>query len=149
MNPDDILKSLGTSHPYGKTTVSVTPEHYDSADALEARIGELTGPQGWIARQSGVDVFRADHTQKGATLGPVLSGELADGDMSLHITRLPQGWTVAVITQGVGDPCLFDVVKHLTVHHGAAVYHRFWILPPDGAADVFAWRFVGFEKVET
>ena len=149
MKPDDILSSLANCAPdskYGQTCIQITLEVLRTSDELEALLAACEDSEGWIARQSGVDVFHDGAVREGKALGQVISGELVKGDKSLQIRRLPDRWIATILEENTGQTCLFDVVKHLTVRHGTAVYHRFWSLPDDGATEVTGWRFVRFEE---
>lgn len=144
---DDVSKALGHSSYERTKLVLPVMQKFSDVAKLESLLQDWSQPQGWVARQSGVDVYQDGQKQQGSALGHILSAELAKDNCSLQIRRLAHNWVATTITEGTGEDCLFDVVKHLTIEHGAAVYHRYWSLPKDGAAEVFACRFTGFEEV--
>ncbi len=149
MTPEEILEALGDGHGYGQTRVEVTHEVITDEAKLEKLLDDWREAEGWIARQSGVDVYRTGVPRQGPALGAVVAAELARGAQSLALTRRTDGWNVTILTEeDTGEPCLFDETTHLTVHHGAIRYRRYWCLPDDGAAEVFAWRILGFEEVK-
>lgn len=150
MNFDDLLAALnrvGPTDKYLKTNLDVASKEFTEHNTLETFLGDWSQAQGWIARQSGVDVFRDGQTQIGAKNGWILSGELARENQSLQIRRLMDKWVVTTLSEDEGEACLFDIVLQTTVRDGIATYRRYWHLPNDGAAHVFAWRFTGFDEV--
>ncbi len=149
MKPEDILKSLGgavDAGVYRATAVEVTHEDYTSAVEVNTRIlRDWAGAEGWIARQS--KVFILPREADGPTEGAVLEAELTLGTKTMQLRRLTGKWRATLITEGVGEPCLADDLRVVTVGQGVAIYRRFWVLPDDGAAEVTACRFVKFDEV--
>lgn len=146
MMQDSILISLGKclpKHGYQATKFERASVNLKTPNEVEAFLKGWQASKGWIARQSGVAVNDIEP----GTLGHLTSCELALDGKSLHIVRLAEHWAATTITEGSGEACLMDVVKHLTVKHGIMCYHRYWSLPPQGGASIVAWRFAGFEEL--
>lgn len=152
MNFKKTLKALSQCQPdhgFREALVEIgAPTNFSKPEKLEAFLADWAGAEGWIARQSAVDIYATNVTRP--TSGHVVTGELTLTDKSIQIRRLPDRWIVSTIYENRGMSCLYDVVRHLTLGHGAAVYHRYWKLPEenpeDGAIQIFAWRFVRFEE---
>lgn len=150
-----LLTRVEPDHGYAVGQVDVAGAKADRAGVEALLAGEWAAGSGWIARQSAMIARprQADDPREGA----VLEAELALPGRSLQIRHTGPHWTVTTLTEGRGDPCLSDEVVVVTVHDEviegsttgrAARYRRFWSLRGDGAAEIFACRFVQFEGIE-
>jgi len=160
MNFEKTLKALSQCQPdhgFREALVEIgAPINFSKPEGLEDFLADWAGAEGWIARQSAVDIYSTNGTRP--KNGHVVTGELTIADKSIQIRRLPDRWIVSTVYENRGMSCLCDEVRHLTLKHGAAklgaaVYRRFWKLPEenpeDGAIQVFAWRFVRFEELSS
>lgn len=149
MQPGEIMGKLSdwhADHGYRITGVSVKLKKARASKDLENELTDWQGASGWIARQSGVIIL--PYESDSINLGNVISAELTIGDNSLQIRRVPDAWMLThLIETKEENTHLADEVVHVTVHGGAARYSRYWSLPKDGATEIVAWRFIGFEEI--
>lgn len=149
MNLDSILSALKSSVEADGFRTSCLTEiratEFTDPNKLEQLVQKWSNAQGWIARQSGVEVL-SNPTSQQSDLGYIISAELAKPDCSIQIRRLPTKWIVTHLQEGGSTPYLIDEITQLTVDFGAAIYRRYWNVPTNGAAFVHAWRLIGFEE---
>ncbi|MBL3587407.1 hypothetical protein JMM61_18830 [Rhodovulum sulfidophilum] len=123
-------------------------EHLSDPTDVEARIASWTGT-GWIARQSGVRTIVSGAGDDTA-LGQPVSAEIVDASgVSRQLRRVVDGWNITTVKETAGTSHLAETVRHVALDHRIVVYRRYWSLPDDGAAEVVAWRFVGFEEFKS
>ncbi|WP_428697117.1 hypothetical protein [Stappia sp.] len=154
MQPDDILACLPDDHGFTRLSVTIsakeTTHQKDIEDLVRTWAGK--GASGWIARQSGV-VFPpgADNP----ALGAVLEAELGTRDASLQIRRIGAGWVWTTFEETAAGAGVCDDVVLVTAPlekadaagPRASRYRRYWRLPDNGAAEIFACRLVGLEEI--
>ena len=144
---DKVLPALDSwriNHGYEATKIEVRRLALiaDAKTLTELLDGWKTA-SGWVARQSGVEVWPL--SEPSDALGDVVEAELTVENETIQVRRTAAGWMATLLTQGDGDDCLSEEVCHVTVGNGAAKYLRYWSLLDDGACEIIAWRFAGFE----
>ena len=142
-----LLENWEGDHGYHVASLSVTSKSEPAAAAVDREISDWAGNgHGWVARTSGVQVFPGEEND--TSLGPVVAAELTRGDTTLQVRRHPEKWVLTILTETGEKTHLADEIVHLTTGGGAARYMRYWQLPADGAVEIIASRFIGFEEVQ-
>ena len=131
-------------------SVAVERRMVTSLDEFEAAIRNWVAKgEGWLRRRSALvatgngreEVIRGD----AADPGPVLYGELADGNRSLEIRHLRgDHWRIETTEEGAGggDAVLARTVRHFGWNGGLRYRVYFHLL--DGETRPFGFRFLGF-----
>lgn len=154
MQPDDLIPVLDSvfggvdGHAYHSTTLRIAaPNLIKSSEEIETLVEGLKSHVGWIARQSGVEVW-GNHERDDATgLGEILAAELGNEDHTVQIRRQPGAWVVTEYHEGTGTAHVAEDISHITVRHGTLRYRRYWSLPEDGASEPIAARLIRIEGV--
>lgn len=154
MQPDVLATALNTistardSDQYRAIHLSIVgPRKIERAEEIEALLADLETYTGWIARQSGVEVWGGLEREDTGGLGEILAAELALDDHSVQIRRQPGSWVVTEYREGEGKAHIVEDMCHMTVRHGVLKYRRYWSLPEDGASEPVIARLVGIEGV--
>lgn len=152
MQPDNLIIALNNvfagkhSHTYSVANVRIAgPVSIKTTEDIETLLASFGSHVGWIARQSGVEVWRLEGREDAGDLGDILAAELGSDDHSVQIRRQPGAWVVTEFREGEGDTHIAEDISHITVRHGVLKYRRYWSLPEDGASEPVAARLVGIE----
>ena len=138
-----------TVNPYRTAQlIRSEPQAFSNPSEVDALLErEVANLSGWIARQSGVEVWKDGKRvdQAGDDLGAALAAELGSETRTLQLRYLDGEWSVVSLTEGDSQKTeLAEQIKHMTVRHGPLIYHRYWSLPSNGAAEPIAARLIGF-----
>ncbi len=147
---NEILAREKMDARYESTRVRISTHATKKPEQLLEFLHKARTLHGWVCFQSAVVSFPLSELP--GDVGLPLSGELADGNKSMHF--LPDGaggWTLTdIIETDDGDDMLTDEVVYLGGDRapGALRYRRFWRRTADGGYAPHAVRFIGFEEVE-
>lgn len=142
----DKLEAWGAGRGFSRAGMTVKREEAATQEQLDVVLRRWSDGKGWLARQSGVRALPRETDDP--SLGWVVSAELAKGLQSLQVRRDVDRWICVTVSEVTAGDYLTDDVTLLTVEGGAARYRRYWRVPPDGAAEIAACRFVDFDAVE-
>ena len=139
----DTLQILGK--------VKLTPKMVLDADELEKSVTDWAPLQGWISRQSAVQVFTKGVKMDNRS-GRLLAAEFCGDGASLHVRQKDDGWIVTEVTEGAGEdvivePLTFVADKWLVGNKTGLRYHRYWVLDDDDCPKQLFARFKGFVKL--
>lgn len=153
MQPDDLFIGALNSVSKSKNGDGYHAAHLSIADSvlierteeIEALLADFGAYTGWIARQSGVEVWGAVEREDTGDLGAILAAELGCDDHSVQIRRQPGSWVVTEFREGKGETHIAEDIRHITVRHGVLKYRRYWSLPEDGASEPIVARLIEIE----
>ena len=152
MQPDDLVMALNEisaasdNNLFSATNLNVVgPRMIDKTEEIEALFADLGYYTGWIARQSGVEVWGSLERENTGGLGEILAAELGCDDHSVQIRRQPGSWIVTEYHEEAGKAHVAEDIRHITVRHGVLKYRRYWSLPEDGASEPVVARLLGIE----
>lgn len=155
VQPDDLVQRLEKvlrQSPYRVSGLTVSePEYLPDRQAVETLLSDCTKAlDGWVARQSGVEVWRGGVRQGSEDFGVALAAELGSQDKTVQLRRLPEHWVLTRFEEQPGAAShLVEDIAHVTVHHGLLRYRRYWVSGDEGAAEPVAARLVGFGEDRT
>ncbi|MGB0723321.1 MAG: hypothetical protein ACPGU7_13095 [Gammaproteobacteria bacterium] len=128
-----------------------------SLDEAETAIKDFPADQGWICRQSTIDVFQAPNQRPASTQGgALLSAELVSkaNSRSLHVRQNGHGdWIITEISEGdANDPAATEGLAHTSCLigdqrvEGWLHYRVFWTHEEPFGWRASASRFLGITK---
>lgn len=141
MKPEELIALLGPSSGYRPGRLRIETGTASSPSEAETLLSGLIadGANGWVARQSGVQIFPGESS---GALGGVIDAELGTASSSLQLRRVGSAWIWTSITDGDGTDVLVDEVDLVTTSQASARYRRYWRLPDDGSVEIIACRLV-------
>lgn len=145
----DQLSSVFKANPLRAAGLQIHDEkEVTSHEELEAQLAEaVQGLDGWVARQSGVEVWENGlqvASDLDPNLGAPIAAELGSDRLTLQFRRRPGAWVLATLEEDDDPQYLMEDIEHLTVKHGIMRYRRYWSLPDDGTTEPIAARLMGF-----
>ena len=139
---NDVLKKAGLDTAIS-STLMVGREEMSDQLKLQSRVVELGG-DGWLCLTD--KILLLPHDAGEMTGKTILSGEIANGEKSLHIRQCASGWELYNMTRSDGGEQLmieqtFISTKDMNMR---LKYEVYWKKNEIGAMTPFASRFAGF-----
>ncbi len=129
----------------------LVPRSVSQPDELEQLITDWKPQQGWISRQSKVQVFTGPVEMDNGP-GHIIAAEFSRSGTSLHVRQKADRWVVSEAAEGAGidviiEPLTFVTDKFLVPEKPGLLYHRYWVLQDDCPKQHFA-GFQGFVSLD-
>ena len=134
-------------------SVKLDSTQVSEAEKVEQFVKDWKPHQGWLSRQSAVQVMRSPNDMLAPGKGHVTAAEFSGSGGSLHIRQKAGGWVVTEVTEGAGDdvivePLTFVADKWLVTDKTGLLYHRYWVLDQDDCPKQVFAGFRGFTSLE-
>jgi hypothetical protein len=125
--------------------ISIATEKAELPGDVWKAVSDFAPLQGWLCLTDRVIHFCEPSGMPGDNVGIILSGELANGNESLHIRQSEGGWLLTRLIAGRGDDCIVFREQFVSTESGRRDrlnYEVYWRLE-NGAYKPYAGRFCG------
>ena len=145
-----ILGKIDSVYPQSAEQAELKIIRKEAAAPAEvlAAVAQFGGGSGWLCLTDRVVAVHAGTDYATFAGSIILSGELVDGERSLHIRQAGSGWNLYDLRREEGSGMLVVREPLATIDGGTAQYEVYWKKAPNGFGfDEFrpyAGRFTGF-----